>query len=553
MKTLILDNYDSFTFNLYQEVGELGGNPVVERNDAITIDAVRALAPTHIIIGPGPGNPTTPRDIGISRELMDFSAEHGIPLLGVCLGHQILGVHCGATVSRAPFLCHGKASPIRVTEKSSLFTGISPEFSAMRYHSLHVEPRTVPAELRITALSDDGVIMAMEHREFPLFGVQFHPESIGTPVGKDILKNFLTFPVMVSPSARLPPSPSGFGRAGRVNSANHHSSTAEELLTIILSSDADDAERSQAFTDLVSQPITAELLSAGVRALRAQMIPVDLPGSPIDTCGTGGSGQKTINTSSLTAFIVAAAGGKVAKHGNRSASGNCGCFDLLETLGVRIDLTPEQERKLFAEFGIVFLFAPLHHPALRHVAPLRKRHGKKTLFNLLGPLCNPAGVSKQMIGTGNNSDAELIAQTLRVLNTQLLTHSSKLTAQSFVVTGHDGLDEVTVTTSTMVRRVLDSGVEMTEFSPETLSIPLVTPEEIIGGRPEENAKIFLELAQGKGSEPMKNLVLVNAAHALLLTPLVKNLKDAHALAKETLSSGRVFELFSAYRDLSQTL
>ncbi len=193
MRTLILDNYDSFTFNLYQEVGELGGNPVVERNDAVSIDDVRRLNPTHIIIGPGPGNPTTPRDIGISRQLMDFAAEQGIPLLGVCLGHQILGVHCGATVGRAPVLCHGMASSIRVTEESPLFAGIDPEFSAMRYHSLHVEPETVPAELRITALSDDGVIMAMEHRKFPLFGVQFHPESIGTLVGKDILRNFLSF------------------------------------------------------------------------------------------------------------------------------------------------------------------------------------------------------------------------------------------------------------------------------------------------------------------------------------------------------------------------
>lgn len=191
MKTLILDNYDSFTFNLYQEAGGLGGNPVVKRNDALDIDAVRCLNPTHIIIGPGPGNPDTPRDIGISRGLIDLAAEKKIPLLGVCLGHQILGVHFGATVSRAPRLYHGKASQICVTEKTPLFAGIDSVFPAMRYHSLHVEPATVPDLLRITALSDDGVIMAMEHKNLPLFGVQFHPESIGTPRGTDILKNFL--------------------------------------------------------------------------------------------------------------------------------------------------------------------------------------------------------------------------------------------------------------------------------------------------------------------------------------------------------------------------
>ena len=192
MKTLILDNYDSFTFNLYQEVGALGGNPVVERNDALTMDDIRALNVTHIIIGPGPGNPLTPRDIGISRKLITFAVDQGIPLLGVCLGHQILGVHFGATVSRAPMLCHGKASDVSVTENSKLFSGMTANFPAMRYHSLHVEPETIPNDIKVTALSDDDVVMAMEHREHPLFGVQFHPESIGTPCGRDLLRNFLT-------------------------------------------------------------------------------------------------------------------------------------------------------------------------------------------------------------------------------------------------------------------------------------------------------------------------------------------------------------------------
>lgn len=192
MKTLILDNYDSFTFNLYQEIGELGGNPIVERNDAISIDDVRRLGVSHIIISPGPGNPYTKRDVGISEELIDFAAEKKIPLLGVCLGHQVLGKHFGAKVSRAPSVNHGKASSIHVMEKSRLFTGLENAFEAMRYHSLCVEPETIPTELHVTATSDDGVVMAMEHKTLPLFGVQFHPESIGTPHGKDILKNFLS-------------------------------------------------------------------------------------------------------------------------------------------------------------------------------------------------------------------------------------------------------------------------------------------------------------------------------------------------------------------------
>ena len=194
MKTLILDNYDSFTFNLYQEIGALGGDPDVARNDAISIDDVVRSGFTHIVISPGPGNPYTQRDIGISEELIDYASARSIPLLGVCLGHQVLGKHFGATVSRAPDPFHGKASMIRITHESPLFAGIDQEFTAMRYHSLRVEEATIPTELRVTAISSDGVVMAMQHRDLPLFGVQFHPESIGTPCGKDILKNFLSIP-----------------------------------------------------------------------------------------------------------------------------------------------------------------------------------------------------------------------------------------------------------------------------------------------------------------------------------------------------------------------
>ncbi|MDA1209270.1 MAG: 3-deoxy-7-phosphoheptulonate synthase [bacterium] len=190
MKTLILDNYDSFTYNLEQYVGELGGNPVTVRNDKIDIDDVRRLGVTHVVISPGPGNPYTKRDIGISEELIDYCAEHNIPLLGVCLGHQTLGKHFGATVSGASEPYHGKASKV-ILKESPLFSGLKKTIEAMRYHSLSIEEETVPAELSITAMSDDGVIMAMEHTNFPLYGIQFHPESIGTPSGKDILKNFL--------------------------------------------------------------------------------------------------------------------------------------------------------------------------------------------------------------------------------------------------------------------------------------------------------------------------------------------------------------------------
>ncbi len=316
-----------------------------------------------------------------------------------------------------------------------------------------------------------------------------------------------------------------------------HQQSAENLLTALVSGELSASHMQEAFTELVSRPISAELLVQCARVLREKMITVDLSPDAIDTCGTGGSGKKKMNVSTLSAFLVAACGGKVAKHGNRSASGNCGSFDLLEELGVRIDLSPDEERCIFEKFGIVFLFAPLHHPSLRHVAPLRKSYGKKTLFNLLGPLCNPAKVHHQMIGTGNEEQAQMIAEAIQMLGTKL----------SFVVTGHDGLDEVTMTTSTTIRTVTERGITLSEFSP----VLCVSEDEFIGGTPKENAEYFVELAKGGGTLARKNMILINAAHALLLTPLASSFDEALALATEKLSSGGVNDLFVRYRDLTQ--
>jgi 3-deoxy-7-phosphoheptulonate synthase len=196
MKTLILDNYDSFTYNLYQYLGELGGRPSVYRNDRISVEEARDQQFSHIVIGPGPGSPYVARDIGVSHELILYAEESGIPLLGVCLGHQVLAVHYGGRVSRAPQPYHGKASRVVLLEPpAALFEGLASPLEVMRYHSLRVEEPSLPKTLRVTARSvEDGSVMAMEHTGRPLWGIQFHPESIGTPEGKRILRRFLDLP-----------------------------------------------------------------------------------------------------------------------------------------------------------------------------------------------------------------------------------------------------------------------------------------------------------------------------------------------------------------------
>jgi anthranilate synthase/aminodeoxychorismate synthase-like glutamine amidotransferase len=185
-RVLVIDNYDSFVYNLVQELGELGAEPVVHRNDAIDVTGIRAAAPDLILISPGPGRP---EDAGVSMEVIEELAGV-IPILGVCLGHQAIGQVFGGDVVQAPSLMHGKTSAIH-HDGRGVFVGLPDPFTATRYHSLVVEPSTVPAELEVTARTSDGVIMGLRHRTLPVEGVQFHPESLLTPEGPSLLANFL--------------------------------------------------------------------------------------------------------------------------------------------------------------------------------------------------------------------------------------------------------------------------------------------------------------------------------------------------------------------------
>ncbi len=185
MRVLVIDNYDSFTYNLVQYLGELGAEPMVYRNDAITPDQAAELQPDRLLISPGPGRPN---DAGCSRAMIDTLGET-VPTLGVCLGHQVIAAMYGGTVDRAPEPRHGKTSPI-THDGRGVFTGLSNPFSATRYHSLAV--LEIPAELQVTARSEDGIVQGLRHRELPIEGVQFHPESVMTGEGKQLLANFLS-------------------------------------------------------------------------------------------------------------------------------------------------------------------------------------------------------------------------------------------------------------------------------------------------------------------------------------------------------------------------
>lgn len=187
MKTLIIDNYDSFTYNLFQYLGELGANPVVKRNDEVTYEEILALEPTHIVISPGPGHPAKERDFGVCAEVIEKTE---VPLLGVCLGHQGMVHVLGGKVVQAPEIMHGKQSLVEHDGKG-VFAQLPDPLTVMRYHSLMAEEESMPDCFEVTARTTDGLIMGIRHKTRPMVGIQFHPESIGSPEGKQLLANFL--------------------------------------------------------------------------------------------------------------------------------------------------------------------------------------------------------------------------------------------------------------------------------------------------------------------------------------------------------------------------
>ena len=192
MKTLIIDNYDSFTYNLAQYFGELNANPVVHTNDSLSVEKINSIDPTHIVISPGPGTVEKSEDFGICEQAI-LTYMDKLPILGVCLGHQGIAKALGVKITSAPTIMHGKKSIIEHTNEG-IFQNIKNPFTAMRYHSLCIDETSLPSELTITARAqDDNTIQAIQHDTYPLFGIQFHPESFGTPEGKTILSNFLRY------------------------------------------------------------------------------------------------------------------------------------------------------------------------------------------------------------------------------------------------------------------------------------------------------------------------------------------------------------------------
>ena len=271
---------------------------------------------------------------------------------------------------------------------------------------------------------------------------------------------------------------------------------------------------------------TVDEITGAVATMRAKMLKVEAPPDAIDVVGTGGDASGSYNISTCAAFIVAGAGVPVAKHGNRALSSRSGAADVLAALGVRIDLAPDVISRCIAEAGIGFMFAPAHHPAMKHVGPTRVELATRTIFNLLGPLSNPAGVKRQMIGVFSRHWVEPLAHVLKNLGSE----------RAYVVHGSDGLDEITTAGPTSVAALENGAVKTFEIAPEDVGLTKAKPEMLHGGDAEANAAALLAVLKGtKG--PFRDIAVFNAAAALVVAGRAKDLKEGVKLAQKSLDTG----------------
>ena len=265
-------------------------------------------------------------------------------------------------------------------------------------------------------------------------------------------------------------------------------------------------------------------------------------GDLVDTCGTGGDGAGTVNVSTLAAITAAGAGARVAKHGNRSVSSLCGSADLLTALGVRIDVPPEIAAQCLKKAGFAFLFAPLYHPAMKSVGPARQEMGIRTLFNLIGPLCNPAGVRRQIMGVYSKELVEVIAGVLGRLKCE----------RAMVVASTDGLDEISVCAPTTIAHLYEDGtIEVLTADPDDLGIKTHKPDSLKGGDPDHNAALSLELFKGAHGA-IRDAVVVNAGAALVVSGKAQDVNEGIKMAGTSIDSGKAFEVLETVKNLTRT-
>ncbi|MBI4684298.1 MAG: anthranilate phosphoribosyltransferase [Nitrospirae bacterium] len=327
-----------------------------------------------------------------------------------------------------------------------------------------------------------------------------------------------------------------------VSSINLSEAEMAECMQEIMEGKTTDAQIGAFLTALRIKGETVDEITGAARIMREKAAVIKAPEGVLDTCGTGGDMSHTFNISTTTALVVAACGVPVAKHGNRSVSSQSGSADVLEALGVKIDLPPEKVEKCIFETGFGFLFAPLFHPAMKYAIGPRREMGIRTIFNILGPITNPAGAKRQILGVFTDKLTEPLAKVLGNLGA----------VDAMVVHGEDGLDEITLTNGTRVSRYADRKVENFYIAPEDFGIKRGKMDDLIGADKNSNARITLSILNGdKG--PKRDVVLMNSAAALVVAGKAKDFRDGVEIASDVIDSGKAIKKLDEIKNISTSL
>ena len=336
-----------------------------------------------------------------------------------------------------------------------------------------------------------------------------------------------------------------------INGKNLTESEAETTMYEIMSGKCTDAQIGGILVALRMKGETIDEIAAFTRVMRKKATRINVHSERqnnrskiddeiiLDTCGTGGTDLNTFNISTTTAFVAAGAGVKVAKHGNKAASSTCGSADVLGELGVNLNMEPDKVAECINEIGVGFLFAPLLHNAMKYVIRPRKELGIRTIFNVLGPLTNPAGATAQILGVYNGALTEKMANVLKKLGAK----------KAFVVHGEDSLDEITITGKTTISELFDGQIRTYEIEPADFGFERATLKEIRGGDAQINAEIMLSLLNGE-SGTRRNIVIMNAAYALIAANKADNIQSAMKLAEESIDSGKAMQKLEMLRKFS---
>lgn len=315
---------------------------------------------------------------------------------------------------------------------------------------------------------------------------------------------------------------------------------AEFAFDVFMEGEASSEQMAALLTALRAKGVAPVEVAGGVRALRKAMIPIaaESPHELIDTCGTGGGAVTTFNISTAAALVARGAGARIAKHGNRSFSSRSGSADVLEALHVRIELGPEEMARVLEKAGIVFMFAPLLHPAMRHVGPVRRELGFPTIMNILGPLTNPAGVRRQLVGVADAALVPLVIEALKELG-----H-----IRALVVHGEAGLDELSPMGPTEVAELHEGAVSHSTVRPGDFGLESCAAEELVGGGPEDNAEIILRVLEGGDRGGARTAVLMNAGAALYVADISETIEDGVTAAAAAIDDGRALEALQDLRE-----